>query len=444
MSAPAHVVGGGFAGAAAAVALARRGVPVVLWEARAAWGGRVASFTDARSGERLDNGPHLFLGCYARTRALLAELGTGHLLSFQPTLHLPRFDAGRAAALHCPELPAPWFLVGGLLGLPLTWADRLRLLAAGHAIRRPVAPGLSVASWLAAIGAPAASIPLLWGPLCRAIMNLEPAEADAGAFAAALREGLGGTAADACLGWSRVPLGDLLEAVLEDRLARAGGTVRHRRVARVVLDGDRVTGLATGDGETVPARRVILATGPAHLQRLLPAHPALQGVRQQVAALGAAPIVSVYLWFDRPVAPMGESPFVGLAGGRVEWLFDRDRMAGRTAGPGQRLAAVISAADAVADWDDARLVAATLDDMAVHLPAARGIRPAHSRVIRERRATVRLAPGVDRPRPGAVAGVDGLYLCGDYTDTGLPATIEGAVRSGEAAAAALATCGHLY
>lgn len=438
MTGPVHVVGGGFAGVAAAVALARRGTPVTLWEARGTCGGRVASFTDRCTGERLDNGPHLFMGCYTRTRALLAELGTERHLAFQRGLHLPLFLSGRPAALRCPSLPAPWFLVAGLLGLPLSVADRLRLLRAGHAIRRPAPPGRSVAEWLAAAGAPDASVPLLWGPLCRAVMNLQPAEADARAFVAALRQALGGAAADARLGWSRGPLGDLLGDAVARFLARNGGSVRHERVNQVVLDGDRVTGLVGAAGGMAPASRVIVATDPAQVARLLPGHRALDALNRQMRALGAAAIVSVHMWFDRPVVLIGETPFVGLGGGRTEWLFDRDRMAGSPPAEGQRLSAVISAADDLAGRDDAHVVDAVLSDMASHLPGGASPRPVRARVVRERRATVRLAPGAERPRPGVVAGLEGLYLCGDYTDTGLPATIEGAVRSGEAAAAAVA------
>jgi hydroxysqualene dehydroxylase len=446
---PVHVVGAGFAGAAAAMTLADAGVPVVLWEARAGPGGRAGGFTDA-AGEAVDTGPHLLLGAYRRTRALLARLGTADRLAFQRALRVPLAVDGRLGGLACPAgLPAPFALVLGLWGLkPLGLSDRLRLLRAGHALRGAAqADGETVAAWLARIGMPPAATRLLWDPLCRAVMNLGPDEADAGPFVRALRLGLFGAPGDARLGWARGGLSDLL-APLSKHLAGRGGELRHARVAALTRGPGGVTALALAGGGRVPANRVVLAVDAFAARRLLAdmgAPPALTGA---LGAMRPAPIVSVDLWLDRRCVPFeAGAPFFGLISGRIpppgttpaaEWVFDRDPV--RSDGvkePGQHVATVASAANALADLPAEEVTRRAVADLARHFPAVAGATVVRARVVKERRATVRLTPGLDRPAPGPVPGVAGVHLCGDYTDTGLPATIEGAVVSGEAAARGL-------
>jgi squalene-associated FAD-dependent desaturase len=436
------VVGGGFAGAAAAVRLAEAGVPVVLWEAGPAPGGRAGGFADRASGEVLDTGPHLLSACYHHTRKLLARLGSADEVAFQGRLHIPFRVDGRSTALACPSLPGALGPAFGLLGLaPLGPGDRLRLLIAARALHRPAPQGATVAAWLAAVGMPAASEPLLWDPLCRAVMNLPPREAAAAPFAQALRQALLGPPADARLGWARHGLAPLL-APLGDYLKARGGALRKERVTGIGIDSNgRVTGLET-EGERIPAPRILLATDPFAARPLLAGVPRLEGLVKTLAALRPAAIVSTYLWLDRPAVPFDpRAPFVGLVGAGeadgLEWLFDRDRMAGAVPTEGQRLAAVASAADALEGLPAETVGARVRDALARRFPEAGEARVRRTRVVKARHATVRLGPDTVRPAPGGVAGAPGLFLCGDYTDTGLPATIEGAVVSGEAAAGAL-------
>lgn len=450
---PVHVVGAGFAGAAAAMALAEAGVPVVLWEARATPGGRAGAFTDA-AGTDLDTGPHLFLGAYRRTRALLGRLGTADRLAFQGALRVPLAVDGRRGGLACPGgLPAPLALVLGLWGLrPLGLADRLRLLRAAHALRpgSGAPDGATVAAWFDGIGMPPAATRLLWGPLCRAVMNLPPAEADAGPFLRALRLALFGAPGDAGLGWARGGLGELL-APLPKHLASRGGELRHARVAALTRGarGARggVAALALAGGGRVPATRVVLAVDAFAAHRLLVGAGAAGETTAALGAMRPAPIVSCDLWLDRRCVPFApEAPFVGLipppaTPAAAEWVFDRDDRGAGAGGAGgaagQHVATVAGAANTLADLPAEEVARRALAELARHFPAAQGATLVRARVVKERRATVRLTPGLARPAPGPVPGVPGLHLCGDYTDTGLPATIEGAVASGEAAARAV-------
>jgi len=446
---PVQVVGGGFAGAAAAARLADAGVPVVLWEARPAPGGRAGSFPDPDGDGLLDTGPHLLAGCYRHTRDLLRRLGTLDQAAFQPGLRLPLRVGQTDHALACPPLPGPLALAFGLLALrPLAWGARLQLLKAGSVLKDPADPPGTVADWLAGAGMPPAAVRLLWDPLCRAVMNLAPDEAAAAPFARALRLALLGGPAEAGLGWARRALGPLLGEALGRYLAARGGELRRGRVTGVVLDGatGRVRGLAA-EGTTVAAERVVLAVDAFAVPALLPEAAPLVPLRVALAAMRPAPIVSTYLWLDRPALalPAG-APFAGLVpdgpgspDAAAEWVFDRDRMAGSAAapGPGQRLAVVASAADAVADLPADAVAARAGAALARHYPGMGQARVVRHKVVKERRATVRLVPGLVRPAPGPVPGVEGLFLCGDYTATGLPATIEGAAMSGEVAARAV-------
>ncbi len=444
---PVHVVGAGFAGAAAATALAEAGVPVVLWEARESPGGRAGGFTDA-AGDDLDTGPHLFMGAYRGTLDLLTRLGTADRLTFQDALRMPLRVDGAPGGLACPAgLPTPLSLVLGLWGLrPLGFSDRVRLLRAGHALRDGAASdGETVAGWLGRLRMPPAATRLLWDPLCRAVMNLPPGEADAGPFRRALRVALFGAPGDARLGWARGGLGELL-APLGKHLAARGGELRRGRVAALERGRDgRVASLALAGGNRVPAGRVVLAVDAFAARRLLADAGAPPDTTAPLAAMHPAPIVSCDLWLDRRCVPFDpRAPFIGLIPGLIppdgvapaaEWVFDRDGLG--AGGAGQRVATVASAANALADLPAEEVARRALADLVRHFPAVTGARLVRARVLKERRATVRLTPGLVRPAAGPVPGVPGLHLCGDYTDTGLPATVEGAVMSGEAAARAV-------
>jgi glycine/D-amino acid oxidase-like deaminating enzyme len=265
-------------------------------------------------------------------------------------------------------------------------------------------------------------------------------------FARALKMALLGDRDEARLGWARRGLGALLGDALVKHLAARGGEVRRDRVTGLTLEaaGGRVTGVVASGGP-VAAERVVLATDAFAARALLPADGRLAALAAALGAMRPAPIVSTYLWLDRPVVPFPrDTPFVGLApdgpdgAGAAEWVFDRDRMAGDVVpGEGQRLAALASCADALAELPADRVVARACRALAGPFPELARARVTRARVVKERRATVRITPGLARPAPGAVPGAPGLFLCGDYTGTGLPATVEGAVVSGEAAARAV-------
>jgi squalene-associated FAD-dependent desaturase len=443
---PTLVVGGGFAGMAAAVRLAGAGEPVRLLEQRRRLGGRAYSFVDAATGDVLDNGQHLLTGACTGALELLRLLGTLGELRLQTALRIDYRDAaGRAFALRCPPLPAPLHLLGGLLGIgALAPAERLAALRLGRALGTDdgTLDALTVEEWLDRLRQPEATRRVVWRPLAEAILNESTHRASALPLARALAESFRGGARRSALALPVAGLSRLYEAALPAYLAARGGRVEVGARAVALLTepaggGDRAAGVRLADGSVLEGRRVVAAVPHHALAGLLP--PAWRGQEPfaSLPRLGASPIVSICLWLDRPLAG---PRFLALLGTEAAWVFNRRAIASDVAG--NLVTIVHSAAHRQASEPAADLVERGLEDLRRALPEARGARPLRARVIRERRATFSARPGTDRLRPGPVAPIDGLFLAGDWTATGLPAPIEGAVRSGFAAAeAALASRG---
>jgi squalene-associated FAD-dependent desaturase len=427
------VVGGGFAGLAAGVRLARAGARVTLCERRPFLGGRAYSFPDPATGDVIDNGPHLLAGAYTETLDFLAEIGARAKLALQPRLHVPlahpRLGTGAVAA---PPLPGPLQAPAALLCYRLlSRPDRVRVMAGALrlAARARALAGTTVSEALAAAGQPAAACARFWHPLAVATLNEAPERAAAAPFAAVVRRVFFAGARAARFATATVPLSALYTEDARRAIAAASGAVlTGATVAGLEVTGGRARGLVLRDGRRIAADAVVLAVPCAALLSLLP--PALSEAPpfRPLAAVDTSPIVSVHLWLDRPVA--WGAPFVGLLGGRAQWLFD----CGPAAAGGHRLASVSSGARA---WDgtaDDAIAAEVWAEARAALPALGAATLRRALVVRERHATVSLTPAADAVRPPVATPLANLFLAGDWTATGLPATIEGAVLSGRRAA----------
>lgn len=425
---PVIVAGGGAAGLAAAVRLASAGIPVLVLEQRPRAGGRTWSFRDERSGDVIDNGQHLLIAGYRRTLDLLATLGVRDRVAVQsrPAL-LFHHPAKGFRRFSLPGFPPPLNLLAGVLGSDLlSPCDRLRLLRAGIAIRREggKATLLTVAAWLQEQGQSAEARRCFWDPLTLAIMNEIPARAAAGPFLQALRRAFLESPRGAALAIPRVGLSELFAEPAASYLAARGGRVRcDAAVARLLTGAGRVQGVALRNGEEIRGRAVILAlpwyAAAPLLYNAVPHSSAWQNI-------GASPIVSVHLWFDEDFMP---EESVGLIGRRIQWLFNRRRI-NRESRAGGHVSAVISAAREFMALDNERIIALATEDIRTVYPGCPPV-PLRGMVIKEKRATPALSPDAERLRPGARTSVQNLFLAGDWTATGLPATIEGAVESGE-------------
>ena len=428
------VIGAGFAGLSAAVELTRRGARVLVLEARPGLGGRASAFVDPETGETVDNGQHVLIGCYDETFRFLRAIGTERLVHLDDRLEIEFVDLGGVRTrLRTASLPPPWHLVAGLVRWPaLSWRDRVAALRLGRALGRTRPPaaseGETVDAWLERHGQTARLREMLWEPLAVAALNQSPAVAAAPTFLTVVRRMFNGSRRDAAIGLPRVPLVDLYARPAAEWITARGGHVRANVPARVVFDGTTLSHVDVR-GERIEAGIVVCTVPWYALERTLsPAPAALAGTIARASAMASSPIVTVNLWFDTAVTPV---PFVGLPGRAMQWVFDKRQAFGESA---SHLSLVSSGAEAIVAASNADLIERALEEVRSALPAARRAEVRRATVVRERRATFSLAPG-QPTRPETVTAVRGLLLAGDWIDTGLPATIESAVVSGHRAAA---------
>jgi squalene-associated FAD-dependent desaturase len=431
------VIGGGLAGIAAALRCADAGHAVELLEARPALGGLTHSFR--RGDLHVDNGQHVFLRCCTEYRALLDRLGVADSVVLQDRLAIPVRLPDRPGELWLRRgnAPAPLHLAASLLRYgALPPLDRVRFASTALALRRvnpddPETDRQSFAAWLTRHGQSAAAIGALWELIALPTLNVRAEQASLAQAAFVFQVGLLTDATAADIGWAAVPLSRLHGDAAQTRLTEAGARVRTGvKVRSVERDGTRWRIGTDQDGVT--ADEVIVAVPPPVAEQLLPAG-AVDLSPGWSTALGSSPIVNVHVVLDRPVLT---HPFVAGVGTPVQWVFDRTAQSGLASG--QYLALSLSAADEEIEQTTAALRAMLLPELERVLPGFGRAQVLDFFVTRERHATFRPAPGTAALRPGAVTRMPGLYLAGAWTATGWPATMEGAVRSGNTAAAALA------
>lgn len=411
------VIGAGWAGLAAALELAER-ADVCLFEAGRAPGGRARRLGHGDS--RLDNGQHILIGAYAECLRLMRKAGADpeRLLLRQPMQW--RREGG--LSMRCPALPAPLHLLFGLLAARgLSWRAKWQLARALQHLKRAgyrLAEDCSVDAWLEAQRQGEEARREFWRPLVLSALNTPTANASMRVLAAVLRDSLGAERAASDLLLPRVDLSALFPEPACDWLGRRGATLRFGRRVETLASRD---GRAWVDGEAFDA--AILATAPYHAAALLDD----AALRKQAAGYRYWPICTVYLQYAKPLAL--PAAMCAVSGGAADWLFDRGALTGETG----LLAAVLSAPapERLADVDAlAARVAADVARLRPDLPP-----PLSRRAIVERRATFASEQGLARPT--AKTSLQCVYLAGDWVCPDYPATLEGAVRSGVSAAAAV-------
>ncbi|MCG5515537.1 MULTISPECIES: hydroxysqualene dehydroxylase HpnE [unclassified Ectothiorhodospira] len=417
------IVGGGWAGLSAAVRLTEAGRRVTVLEATRHLGGRARRVD--RDGMPLDNGQHLLLGAYEHTLRLMKTLGMEESRAFMRLpLDLNMREAGAPGiGLASFYLPAPLHLLAGLLsarGMP--GRDRLRALPGlARLMRWQQDEDISVSRLLHEHGQPEVLVRGLWEPLCLATLNTPLTQASAKLFCAVLRGAFSGHRSHADLLVPRMSLGDLLPKPAHQWLDARGVSVRTLTHVCSVIPTETGFTLALRDGETLDAHQVVLATAHPAAARLLKPLPSLKDVTEGLEALETEPICTVYLQYPESVRL--QTPFFGMLGTTAQWTFDR-----RITGQPGLMAVVISASGPHMQMDNQALVAQVRAEL--HMLFPDWPFPLKSWVIREKQATFRAAVDCDRLRPGNTLPQPGLWLAGDYTLTGLPATLEGAVISG--------------
>lgn len=439
------VIGGGLAGLSAACALAERGVAVTLIERRNYLGGRAFSFVDPHTGMELDNGQHVFLRCCTEYIDFLKKIGAFEQTTLQQRLRVTVADrSGKRGVLSSTQfLPAPLDVLPSLLLYRhLGFMDRLRVVRGMLSIRRTNRErdrerleSMSFREWLLQHGQNDRTIAALWELITLPILNdtIDAASAYMGimAFQDSLLAGKG----MADLGYSRVGLSTLVtEGARQYIESRGGRLIMGRRVSDLRVTEGRVTGVIVGE-ETIEADSVISAVPWDGFERLLDGEDSdtpLSAVSPP--QLEWAPIVGLHIGYDRPVM---DEPFLTVVDSPIQWVFNRSLMQ-ESADANSRLLVSISAA-----WHEAKMAEDELRKMAETelrpvLPETSNASTTYFRVVKQPQATFRCLPGVQDQRPAQSTNVPGLILAGDWTQTGWPATMESAVRSGKLAAEALA------
>jgi squalene-associated FAD-dependent desaturase len=437
------VIGGGLAGITAAIALAESGADVTLLEARPRLGGATCSFS--RAGLTVDTGQHIFLGCCTAYRGLLDRLGmAGHSTlqdRFDVTVLAPGADGRpRKARLRRTALPGPLHMLPGLGRYPfLSLAERAKVARPALAMRfvdpaDPAADTQRFGDWLARRGQSERTRRALWDLFSVSALNIAGDDASLALAAVVVKTGLLGKNNAADIGVPALPLGELHGDAGANLLAKLGARVMMGTKVAAIEPGEDGYRIQLAQGEPLTADAVVLAVPHEKAAPLMPSGALPDETVAGWAGLGASPIVNVHVIYDRPVMDL---PFVAAIDSPVQWVFDRTRISGLDRPGHQYLAISLSAADQYADTPAAQLREQFLPALAELFPAARDANVAEFFVTRERRATFRQAPGSGALRPKAATAQPGLVLAGAWTDTGWPDTMEGAVRSGLAAAVEL-------
>ncbi len=429
------VVGGGLAGLAAAVGLARHGVRVTVLEARNRLGGRAGSFTDPATGQLVDACQHVSMGCCTNLAHFLRTVGADHLLAAQPKLYFVTPDR-RVSVFKADPWPAPFHLGRALLGAHyLTPGDKLRVAYGLGALlwARPDADP-PLLPWLQAHRQNRRTIERFWGVVLTSALNETVDRVGLKYARKVFRDGfvrhrdaftvhvptvpLGRLYGEELRGWLAAHGADLRENAGVRRLAFAGGTP----------DRPRVAGVELRDGTTLAADWYVLAVPFDRVADLLPDELlAREPYFGDVRHLTPSPITSVHVWFDRPVMKLPHAVLIDCLG---QWVFDRGEVA-----PGAfYVQVVVSAARDLRGLGRDEVQARVVAELGRLFPAAAGARVLRARVVTEHAATFSAVPGVDRWRVPQAAPVANLAVAGDWTATGWPATMEGAVRSGYLAA----------
>lgn len=429
------IIGGGFAGLAAAVDLSERGHEILLLERRNHLGGRAYSFKDPTTGDTVDNGQHLFMGCYINTIAFLKKIGCLEKIKFQERTRIDFLDAENGLdTFECPALPAPLHVLAGLFKLNgLTPGDKFRTFNLSPALRGKAQGNdlLSVAQWLKKMKQSDNINERFWTPMVVATLNESPEAASARMLIKVLQLAFGGGRQASAIGISSVGLSDLYTNGAKDFIEARGGSIRTlAQVNRILVGDGRVSGVELKNGETLAADYLISTVTPNVLHEIL-GEELRQKAFADLAKLNSSAIVSINLWFDRPLT---DRKFIGLIGTEIQWLFNKDAISVNSK-KSNHLALIISAANRYVHLTKRQLVEMALRDLHKLVPQSLDARLVHSTIVKERDATISHTVESDNLRPATQTSIANLFLAGDWTDTGLPATIESAVLSGNLAAA---------
>lgn len=432
------VLGGGFAGLSCAVALAEKGKKILVLDKKPHLGGRAYSFSE--NGLEVDNGQHLFMGCYWETRRFLKTIGTHDRLDIYRDVVVDYAEAGgKRDRLACPSwLPAPLHLAAGLLGLKgVSLKEKSALLAFDVALKAmksgPVPEGvekLTVRQWLTGLGLSRNFQTRFFDPAAIGILNDDPAIASAAGFIQALRQMFLTGKESSRFALAKTGLSELYTDAARDFIEKRGGRViSNAKAASLIEEKGRIVGIKTDMDSRFEAGHVVSTLAPWDLKKMvLPA-----GLRGSWEELKPAPIVGATFKIDKTV--MTER-FLGMLNTETHWVFNKTLIQ-NIKEPGQTLAVVVSGAHKQIGYSPEKILETAKRDLTACIPEFATAKIIASKVVKEPFATLSPVPGDENKRPEPGTGMPGFSFAGDWTRTGLPATIESACLSGHKTAAAL-------
>jgi hydroxysqualene dehydroxylase len=444
------IIGGGLSGLSAAVELSALGRKVILLEQRPSCGGRTHSFFDAAVKHSVDNGPHLMMGCYHATRRFLELIGTSHLASLQPALRINFLRPSQQDAhFSCARLPAPLHLLSGLMGFTvIPFKDRLTMLRVAKELidtspeKETDLDRMTVEEWLDKLGQPEINKKYLWDVITLGALNNNPKNVSALMLFRILRATFLGKNENASLFIPRVGLSELFVNPAVQFIKDHGGEIHTgMSVEKLILDETRVLSLRTSGGKELQAASFISTIPWYSFKKLLTASQVMSNRAIDEAQANhvrydfqSSPIISIHLWLDREITNLD---FAACLDTRIQWLFNKSTLLyneKETTAVRQYLSLVMSGAEEYISLTKEQLIEIAMEDVRQVLPHARDVKVIHSLVMKEKRATFLPSPGLEMHRPHARTKYDNLFLAGDWTATGYPSTIEGAVISGRTAA----------
>lgn len=418
------IIGGGLSGLSAAAFLTEKGKRVLVLEAAQHTGGRARSFADLHFTGPIDNGQHIMMGCYKETFHFLKLIGSYHKLDFQPSLSVPFILPDQTIEyLKADGTLYPFNLLSGFLRFRLlSLKDRFRILRLFSSllfIRKYSTAGLTVYQWLRNHGQSEQLITSFWEILCIGALNVSPVKAPAELFITILkRMFLTGNRSSAIV-LPGTDLSNLFCSDASEYICSNGGAIEFSaRVLRLEREGDHIRRIILNNNNVISGfRQVICAIPPYSLSRIT------GGILNDIPEFGYSPIVSLHIALNRPCTWLKEN-FYALMGSPVHWVFNHDSY----------ISTVTSGADEWKELSASEIQEIVITELCKYIPGFSTEDIMNIRVIREKRATVIFDNETSASRPGAVTDIKNLFLAGDWTNTGLPATIEGAVKSGRIAA----------
>jgi zeta-carotene desaturase len=443
------IVGGGLAGLATACALADAGQHVCLLERRPYVGGRASSYEHPGTGQVVDNCQHILLGCCTNLINFYQRLGVaGRIRWFDRITFLE--PGGRRSVLSSGTLPAPLHSARSFLFAPmLSSADKLAIGRGMISFFRglPADTDENFAHWLERHKQTRGAVDRFWRPVMVSALNEDLDRISIRYAGKVVRESFLGSAVAGHMGVPTIPLSELYGHAVEYIRAR-GGEVRLRTgVEALAFDANtqrwsvRTQGGLAGQGSGVQADAVVLALPFEAVQKLLPTMPPLPAgventLQRDLGHFEHSPITGIHLWFDRKITDLEHAALLDRT---IQWMYHKSLLQPltRAGSSGDYIELVVSASKTLVPMSRQQIMDLALRELAEFFPIVQEAKLLKAAVVKEVRATFSVTPGLDAYRPGPVTAWPQIFLAGDWTATGWPATMEGAVRSGHLAAEAV-------